>query len=334
MEFNIQSMVEGKKDTIKANESKEAEVPIYVMPEKFFGLEPDVKIPEAPKVIIKEVIKEVKVPVAPPLARKKRLYIILGITSAVLLLGGASFFVLSPYIFKKPAARPKVVTPPPVKIAPVTPKPGEGEMPATTTPEVSEIPAEEIPTMWQSALDSDGDGLTDDEELTYSTDQNKPDTDEDGFLDGHEVFHLYNPQGKTPVRLLDTGSVKIYKNTAKNYEIYYPSPWSVQVVDEKEGEAIFMSPTGEFIQILVEENPQKLPIVNWYLEQSPGVPVGKLETFVTKSNLDGIKSPDLLNAYFSSNSEVYIISYNIGARVRATFYRTFEMTLNSFRIIR
>lgn len=336
-------MVEEQKDTIKAGEVKEPEVPIYVMPDKFFGLEAGVKIPEAPKVIIKEVIKEVlaKPIVTPPpspkgygVARKKRLYIILGIVGAVLLFGGATFFVLRPYIFKKPAAQPPKVVQPPVNVAPVTPKPGEGETPATITPEIPQIPEAEVPSMWQSALDSDGDGLTDDEELTYATNLDKPDTDEDGFLDGHEVFHLYNPNGKTPVRLLDTGSVKIYKNEANHYEIYYPTPWSVQVVSEETGQVIFMSPTGEFVQILVEENQEHLPIVNWYLKQSPGVPIGKLETFVTKSNLDGIKSPDHLNAYFSSNGLVYVISYNIGNRVSVSFYRTFEMTLNSFKIIR
>jgi hypothetical protein len=326
-----------KKQPIKEEGVKTEEVPIYVMPEKFFGLEPGVRIPEAPKVIIKEVIKEVKVPVPPPKPvaakqpSKKRLRIVLIIIGAVLLLGGVSVYVLYPYIFKKPAVTPPKVVTPPANIAPVAPPPTPS---ATTTPEVPQVPEAEVPTMWQSALDSDGDGLTDDEELTYGTDPNKPDTDGDGFLDGHEVFHLYNPNGKTPVRLLDTGSVKIYESKARHYEIYYPMPWSVQVVDEEAGEVMFMSPTGEFVQILVEENPQKLPIVNWYLEQSPGVPVGKLETFVTKSNLDGIKSPDRLNAYFSSNSEVYVISYNIGARVRATFYRTFEMMLNSFKIIR
>lgn len=329
-----------EKDTIKKGEAKKQEVPIYVMPEKFFGLEPGVKPPEKPKVIIKEVIKKVPAkPTSPKTlpkpSKKKRLYVVIGIVGLVLLLGGASFFVLRPYLFKKPPVQPpKVVTPPSVTpVTPVTPKPGKGESPATTTPEIPEVP-EELPLGWKSALDTDGDGLTDDEEITYGTDANKPDTDEDGFLDGHEVFHLYNPYGKTPLKLLDTGAVRIYKNERMNYEIFYPTPWTVQVVDEEKGQVMFKAATGEFVQILIEENPKNLPIVSWYLELSPGVPVGQLEAFVTKSNLDGIKSPDRLNAYFLSNGLVYVISYNIGARVNASFYRTFEMMLNSFKIIR
>lgn len=331
-------MVEEIKQPIKEEGVKAEEVPIYVMPEKFFGLEPGVKAPEAPKVIIKEVIKEVPakpiLPKAPvKVSKKKWPYIVMGVAGLILLLGGTSVYVFRGQIFKKPAPTPpKVVAPvnvaPPVT-PPVTPPP---QITPTTTPEVPK--EEEIAMPWKSALDSDGDGLTDDEELTYGTDPNKPDTDGDGFLDGHEVFHLYNPNGKTPVRLLDTGSVRIYKNTKVGYEIYYPTPWDVRVVDAEKGQVIFMSPTGEFVQVLTEENPKKLPIVNWYLEQSPGVAVGKLETFVTKSNLDGIKSPDRLNAYFSSNGLIYVISYNIGERVNVSFYRTFEMMLNSFKIVR
>ena len=330
-------MKEEIKQTIKEEGIKAEEVPIYTMPEKFFGLEPGVKIPEAPKVIIKEVIKEVPSKPPPPktppkISKRKWPYIVIAVVGVILLLGGASFFVLKPYLFKKPVpTAPKVVAPAPVKPKEVIPPPPQ---PATTTPEIPEVAEEKIPLGWKSALDTDGDGLTDVEETTYGTDPNKPDTDEDGYLDGHEVFHLYNPNGRTPIKLLDTGAVKIYKNESMSYEIFYPATWSVEVIEEEKGQVMFRAPSGEFVQILVEENPKHLPIVNWYLEISPGVSVGQLETFVTKSNLDGIKSPDRLNAYFSSNSSVFVISYNIGARAEANFYRTFEMMLNSFKIIR
>ena len=44
--------------------------------------------------------------------------------------------------------------------------------------------------------DTDGDGLGDREEVkVYSTDPKKPDTDGDGYVDGDEVKNGYNPNG-------------------------------------------------------------------------------------------------------------------------------------------
>jgi hypothetical protein len=44
-------------------------------------------------------------------------------------------------------------------------------------------------------LDTDGDGLTDEEEINYGTDVNNSDTDSDGFLDKDEIDKGYNPRG-------------------------------------------------------------------------------------------------------------------------------------------
>jgi len=44
-------------------------------------------------------------------------------------------------------------------------------------------------------VDTDHDGLTDEEEAQYATDASNPDTDNDGYLDGTEVFFGYNPNG-------------------------------------------------------------------------------------------------------------------------------------------
>jgi len=44
-------------------------------------------------------------------------------------------------------------------------------------------------------IDSDQDGLSDEEEIFYGTDKNNPDTDGDTYLDGDEVKNGYNPLG-------------------------------------------------------------------------------------------------------------------------------------------
>lgn len=68
-------------------------------------------------------------------------------------------------------------------------------IPPVVSPErsVSQSQASSSPIV----IDSDGDGLTDEQELMlYKTDPNKKDTDGDGYPDGEEVTKGYNPRGQ------------------------------------------------------------------------------------------------------------------------------------------
>lgn len=51
-------------------------------------------------------------------------------------------------------------------------------------------------TMVDALLDSDNDGLSDQEEVLYGTDPQNPDSDGDGYNDGQEVSNGYNPLGE------------------------------------------------------------------------------------------------------------------------------------------
>lgn len=101
----------------------------------------------------------------------------------------------------------------PLDTAPTSSLVEEPSLPTTTPPIVTTTPIIVIP-----AIDSDNDGLTDEEEKNYNTSPNlsdtdsdglndyeevkiyltnplKPDTDGDGYLDGAEVKSGYNPNG-------------------------------------------------------------------------------------------------------------------------------------------
>ncbi|MBI2459364.1 MAG: L,D-transpeptidase [Parcubacteria group bacterium] len=52
------------------------------------------------------------------------------------------------------------------------------------------------PALADVNLDSDHDGLTDEMEIKFKTDINKPDTDGDGYADGLEIAHSYDPASK------------------------------------------------------------------------------------------------------------------------------------------
>ncbi len=55
---------------------------------------------------------------------------------------------------------------------------------------------EEAGFLDKELVDSDNDGLFDEQEAEYGTDSNNPDTDGDGYLDGDEIINGYNPKGE------------------------------------------------------------------------------------------------------------------------------------------
>ncbi len=185
---------------------------------------------------------------------------------------------------------------------------------------------------YRSSVDSDGDGLTDVEETTiYGTDPHKPDTDGDGYVDGLEVMNLYNPLGFKPVRLFDSGRVKVYMNPSFGYSIYYPAVWTAQSLDASNEDVIFSSGGGDFVEVLRVDNPQKLPLVDWYRSQSPGTLASDLKPFMTKDKVEGILSPDGLTAYLPFGTTLYAITYNIGLKDVVDYVTTFKMMVTSFR---
>lgn len=299
-----------------------AEPEIKTMPEKYIGA--PLKAPPRPmeKIVVVEKIVEKKVTppsVVVPSSEKYKtefpkwaIYV-----GGVVILGSAValYYVLT---LNKPISEVVVTPPPPVVVAPPIPPP-----PPLAPPPIVE---EKGPKKGQ---DTDSDGLTDAEENLYGSNPNNPDSDSDGFLDGVEVFHLYNPAGQAPVRLLDTGAVKIYANSQYKYQIYSPSPWTVTPSGDN-AQVKFAGNTAESIEINIAENSNHLPLVNWYLSRNPGVKPSELQTFITKSNLDGIKSPDRMTAYISANGSVYVISYRLGTDETMNFLSTFTMMLNSF----
>jgi len=359
----------GPNDEIQFEKPKSAsegstEPRIHVMPEKFRGVTLEAKIPE---VSVPQKAGRVspppKAPAGPakapaaPGAKKKFPWLIVAIVLVIILALAASvFFVL--WGMRGPSepveeADEMVVeepTPPPSPVVEeeeeeeITeeeemateeeslPATAEETLPATVEETIPPVIPEEPEVVLTGGVDADSDGLTDVEERLYSTDPQKPDTDSDGYLDGNEVYHLYNPGGTAPVTLLESELVTLYSNPDYGYSIYYPASWRL---DLSKGTLLvmFSAATGEFVQVLTEDNPQDMSLVEWYLAQAPGADEEDLKLFANKAGIEGLQSPDRLTAYFKKDSRIYVVSLNIGGKTTIEYRRTYEMMLNSFNFI-
>jgi len=182
-----------------------------------------------------------------------------------------------------------------------------------------------------SSQDLDADGLTDVEEQIYQTNPNNPDTDADGSPDGLEVINLNNPKGEGAISL--SGLINVYTNPTWQYKFFYPAGWLVKALPETENRQIMVvTNTGEFFEILVEDNNGQLSPKDWYLEKSPGVnPLLIKEDIV--GGLNGAWSADGLNLYLSKGDKIYILSYDVGTETLANFKSTFQMLIKSFGFI-
>ncbi len=184
-----------------------------------------------------------------------------------------------------------------------------------------------------NSLDSDNDGLTDSEEALYGTDPRKPDTDGDGYVDGVEVANLYDPLKPAPALLKDSGLVKKYTNSSYNYSILYPAKWLARPLDETNQEIIFASDTGEFIEVIIQSNPSRLSLADWYKNQVPNLSPNQIKTATNRDqSLSGIISLDGLTVYFAQGDNIYAITYNYGTKTELNFRTTFVMMYRSFKL--
>jgi len=191
-----------------------------------------------------------------------------------------------------------------------------------------------------SSTDTDSDGLTDIEEVLWTTDVAKPDTDSDTFIDGRqvradgttigEIYLAYNPTGTGSLE--SSTLVKRLENGAKQYSLLVPTAWTTSL-DSSGG--ILITPaqdTGEFFQTRVNDNPQSQTPQQWYLTINPSSSVSLLKT--DKINgLEVIYSEDQSTVYLFHDTQVYSFQYSSGTLVLVNYRTTFEMMLRSFRLV-
>ena len=170
----------------------------------------------------------------------------------------------------------------PIINTPETPVPGTNdngaqnnasstEAASTTSPEVinpvvivPETPTSTAPVN-TTLVDTDGDGLNNDEELLIGTDPNNVDSDFDGYEDLAELKSLYDPTNKG-LQILANPNFKVYSSQTLKYSLIYPSAWEVRVSADKNS-IIFSSPDQSFFQLVIQDNAGKQSIKDWYNDQ-------------------------------------------------------------------
>ncbi|KKW17391.1 MAG: hypothetical protein UY58_C0004G0015 [Candidatus Magasanikbacteria bacterium GW2011_GWA2_50_22] len=300
---------------------------IHVIPEQYYG-------GGGPRVkMVKPAVGVAGRPSAPRKLSRTTLFIIVAGILFLITVGGAGWYFTRG--LRAPTSALEAPPPPPEVSAPEAPA---VEAPsALVTPEVSPIPAEPetptpTPTQPEPFADTDQDGLTESEERLYQSDPVRPDMDNDGFLDGHEVINLYNPAGIAPEKLEAAGLAKQYSRETGAYNLLIPARWQAAPSPEDQN-AVFVSDEGgkRIFELRVIDNAGRLSLEDWYQSQRLAVS-GTPKPWVTnKSGLTGLTSADEAKAYFAGRSSIYEIMFAEGQNP-AEYKTTFGTMLNSFMV--
>lgn len=253
---------------------------------------------------------------------RSRILMALGI---LLLLGAAVLYVF--WTLPKPPAQNAIREP----VATITPAP-EPEPTPEPSPEPEVQPAPEpVPVKPTAGLDSDSDGLTDEEETgVFGTEATVPDTDGDSFIDGNEVFHLYDPRVPEPARLADGPSVRPYKSEPFGYTLLMPSAFVFE--ERADGTLLMKAKNGETIEIAVLKNDLNIAAQEWFGAQYPDRINEVLRPYTMKTGTQAFQSEDRMTTYVPGEGVMLVVSYRLGEARTIEYRQTYAMILNSLLV--
>lgn len=192
-------------------------------------------------------------------------------------------------------------------------------LPPATSTEAAALSPEAVPPLSggaaRNAVDTDVDGLTDEEERLYGSDPLRPDSDGDGFLDGNEVFHLYSPTVPATSTLKDAYQATVYQDPQGLFSVLVPASWTIQSLEAASNTVRFTAGNGEYVEVSSGVAGSALPALT--------------NPFTTKQGYAALRSDDRQVVSAIVGQSAVALRYSVGAYPEAHFRRTFEMMVNS-----
>lgn len=196
--------------------------------------------------------------------------------------------------------------------------------PVDTTTPGTDTSTNPFPPAVTPGVDTDSDGLTDIEETTvYSTNPNLPDSDSDGFLDGNEVYHGYNPNGTAPGTLILAGLAQVLQ--IDGFQLLYPAKWLAVPAQTGVGSVITTS-TGENMTMSVSAKDASLTLTDWYQQN---ITDGTPSASKSRKGYPMLVAKNQLSSYVDLGTQVVTLIYDTSTKATIDFLQTFQMMVNS-----
>ncbi len=196
-----------------------------------------------------------------------------------------------------------------------------------------------------AGVDTDSDGLSDLEEELFGTNAQKPDTNENTYLDGNEIRAGYDPASVPGGgHLVDAPTVNVYRNSLFAYSVLHPRLWIAKEVNALERETLISSATGEYVSIKVLDNPKKLT-PREFAAAYAGVPASQVgenrknTLWFDRPNMLIAETLDGLTAFVAStdsnggidSSKIIRLGYTPNLKQELNFETIFAMIVQSVR---
>lgn len=177
-------------------------------------------------------------------------------------------------------------------------------------------------------LDSDNDGLLDNEEILFGTLATSDDSDADGYKDLAELLSGYDPSVKGG-SLKDSVHFLSYTNSVYGFSFSYPKAWPL--TEPRSDLTILSAADDSLIQVSVSRNEDGLGILTWFESSFPDESAS-YDNLISRPGFEAMKSKDGLNLYITDEKRqnVIVLSYIPASMERLAYKNVYDLIIQSF----